>query len=176
MRALLGNVMLDIVEPETVNMRNSITEHPVETGQRITDHVRSEADEITITGACVGSDAFEKLRTLRDYRTNANILIYTHRNVFAGMVIESLDTVHRKGNRLGFDFSIKLKRVRIVSATPALQVKSVAASKGGLIVTAVNPPVATRNVSAPPTPGQLKTSSQAIKGITTEVLKQVQQR
>lgn len=108
----LGDVLMDAVMDEGSTMDAEVTEKPVEKGQDISDHMQVKPYTVELRGHAV-NDAPNKLQILRGYQKDAKLLKYVGRNIFENLVIESLSTEHPKQNGKGFDYSIKLRHVRI---------------------------------------------------------------
>src|SRR5690625_1462363 len=99
-----GEVEFNAVLNETIEMQNRVTSFPVEDGQDIADHISKDSDSVPISGVVAGEDASQKLRTLRDFRNNKEVLTLIGRNVVTNVVIESLMTRHNARVRDGFEF------------------------------------------------------------------------
>ncbi len=114
-RVLLEDIEIDVVEEESPEFNNLITEKPVERGQDVADHARNLPISFTFSGVVTGPDAAQKLEQLRNYRNDRQLLKYIGRNVLNNMMIESFSTKHVKTNLQGFGFSITLKQIRIAT-------------------------------------------------------------
>lgn len=126
--AKLGEVEFMVIS-ETPSFSNTVTEKPVE-GGTITDNVKQNSTILDITGVVAEEGAFIKLQQLRRYSKSGELLLYTGRNIFANVVFERFDTTHTVKVRNGFEFSIKLKEVRIATAqTVEVAAKDPASSK-----------------------------------------------
>lgn len=114
-RAKLGDVELNVVESETPDYSNDITDNPVESGVDVSDHVRPHPPSLSISGTITGDDAGQKVVILRQYSNTGQLLRYVGRNIFENVVIERLSTTHDVEVRHGFKFNITLKQVRIAT-------------------------------------------------------------
>ena len=121
-RAILGDVEFSVVESESPERTNEITEKPVEQGANIADHVRPMPLVFAINGVVTGPDAAQKLSQLSRYRENAVRLTYVGRNLIRDLIIESLTTNHAVKIRDGFSFDLILKQVRIAVPRTAVYV------------------------------------------------------
>lgn len=115
-RAMLGSVVLDVVETENPDYKNEVSERAVEEGVNISDHVKNSPIAFSISGVVTSPDAAKKRQELVTYRNNKQLLRYVGRNILENMVIEDLATSHTVENRNGFAFRIQLKQVRIVKS------------------------------------------------------------
>ena len=116
--AQLGDVFLNTVYEEKVDNRINSTDHPVEEGVNIVDHVEREPLILSISGIVTGEDASARKLKLQQYANNGTILNYRYRNKVDNVIIESFQTTHPKSIKGGFSFDITLKQIRV--AKPSL--------------------------------------------------------
>lgn len=116
-RATLGKVTFDVVENESVSETSDSTDHSVEQGQDVSDHVKHNPSTLTITGVFVKEDSPQKLQQLRKHRQDRDLLTYTGRNVFSNVVIISITRNHNASNKFGLSYDITLKQIRISKAS-----------------------------------------------------------
>ena len=114
-RVKLGDIEFDVIESENPKDSVIVTDKPVESGQDVSDHIKQNPSIINIRGQMT-EDAVDKLQVLKKYQKEGTLLKYVGRNVYSNMVIEEIDREHGTRNRLGFQFNIKLKQVRIATA------------------------------------------------------------
>ena len=114
-RVKLGDVEFDVIESENPKDSVTVTDKPVESGQDVSDHIKQNPSIINLKGQMT-EDAADKLQVLKKYQKEGTLLKYVGRNVYPNMVIEEIDREHGTRNRLGFQFNIKLKQVRIATA------------------------------------------------------------
>lgn len=114
-RVKLGDIEFDVIESENPKDSVTVTDKPVESGQDVSDHIKQSPSIINIRGQMT-EDAADKLQVLKKYQKEGTLLKYVGRNVYPNMVIEEIDREHGTRNRLGFQFNIKLKQVRIATA------------------------------------------------------------
>jgi len=114
-RVKLGDVEFDVIESENPKDSATVTDKPVESGQDVSDHIKQNPSIINLRGQMT-EDAADKLQVLKKYQKEGTLLKYVGRNVYPNMVIEEIDREHDARNRLGFQFNIKLKQVRIATA------------------------------------------------------------
>lgn len=103
---------MDAVVDESPTMSADVTDHPVEKGQDISDHMREKPYTVNLSGSIV-NESPEKLELLRNYIKEATLLKYVGRNIFTDVVLTSLNSSHNANNSTGFDYDITLKHVRI---------------------------------------------------------------
>lgn len=132
--AKLGGVSIDVVYSEKPERSVKTTDHPVESGEPIVDHVEKQAYVLNITGIITGPDAAARVRKLEQFQDSGKPLLYVHRNSVSNVIIEMFNSVHDSNTAGGLSFTMKLKRIRIAKATPiaamSLPTKSQAAKVG----------------------------------------------
>lgn len=121
--AQLGGVFLDVVYNEKPERSVKTTDHPVESGEPIVDHVEKQPYVLNLTGVVTGADAPARLRKLEQYQEDGEPLTYTHRNGVSNVIIESFNSVHDNTLAGAFSFTIRLKRIRIALASPVAVMK-----------------------------------------------------
>ena len=114
-RVKLGDIEFDVIESENPKDSITVTDKPVESGQDVSDHIKQNPSIINLRGQMT-EGAADKLQVLKKYQKEGTLLKYVGRNVYPNMVIEEIDREHGARNRLGFQFNIKLKQVRIATA------------------------------------------------------------
>lgn len=116
--AQLGAVYLDAVYSDQPKRAVKTTDHPLETGEAVTDHVQLDPLTIGITGIIVGSDASVRMKRLEEYQKKGTLLTYVNRISAVGVIILNFDSTHGKDVGNGFTFSMTLKRMKVSQATP----------------------------------------------------------
>lgn len=141
-RGKIGSVVLDATIEENHRTRNKITDHPVEDGSDITDHVRTDPDSVTMVGR-VSNHPLERSISLSDTDIGggsrllspdaeraetaygdllflaANKLpctIVTSINVYEDMVIESIDVTRNSKLANVLHFTASMRAIRKVSS------------------------------------------------------------
>lgn len=114
---LLGGVFLNTVFNETPRRSVVLTDHPVESGANITDHVEKQSRTMSINGIITGADAAARIKKLEDFMNKGTLLQYTYRNAWSNVVIEDITTKHDKTDKRGFKFDIALKEIRLAKPT-----------------------------------------------------------
>lgn len=109
----LGEVEFSVVTDEVLTKDNEVSEFPTENKSTISDNVEQKPLKVSITGIVIGDGAFEKLKTLRKYSNNGEVVAYAGRNALDNCIIESLGTSHGGNIKGGFEFDIQLKQILI---------------------------------------------------------------
>ena len=123
----LGDVKLNIVYSEDRDKRVTTTDHPIENGFKIIDHVQKEPVILKISGVCTGSDATTRLQKLEKYQSEGKRLTYVGRYYITNMLIDSISTtkdVEVEGTAYKFDISLKQTRIVKTASTKKSSAKT----------------------------------------------------
>lgn len=107
---LLGDVFLDTVYQEDLDREVEITDHPIEDGAYISDHIQRKPLIFNISGVVNGSEA---LRKLSAYQRQGSRLKYSYRNQTSNLVIESFSSGHGVEVKGGFTYSMVMKQISV---------------------------------------------------------------
>ena len=129
-------LMVDGAISESYSYNNDITDHPVENGSAIQDHIRTKPQEITITGIIsddpISYEAmYEDIRDfLKDENSNRSLLaytffkyistsrapvtIYTKNEIYVDYYIKSFSENKTKATAHGLKFTATFKEVQFV--------------------------------------------------------------
>ncbi len=110
-KAFLGDVQM-LVDSESLEMINEITEKPVEQGQEVAEHVRRLPTTISLSGVIAGEEASERFEKLQEYRDEAEVISFVGRQVLDDLVIQSFSPTEDNQILDGFRFTIVLKQIR----------------------------------------------------------------
>lgn len=139
MPLIIDGYEIDVAESEEHTFENDVTEHPVESGADITDHVRARAIVVTVEGivsdtplealarrrnelveiggetfAKPSEEAFARLLEINDSREP--ITIETSLKTYSDMVLQSLSAPRNAGTGEALRFSATFKQVRLVTS------------------------------------------------------------
>ena len=104
------------VDTESVDRPVTHTQHPVESGVDITDHVRTEPAVLSVSGKVVGADAENTMNLLRKWQTSGSIVSWVGRSVFLSVQIEGLSASYSRDTSKGYDLTLTLREVRIAAS------------------------------------------------------------
>ena len=146
---LINNIYV-FVKDEDIGRSTQIPQHPVEKGLPLTDSIRNEPIELSISGKIVdagGKTAAQILAEIEKLRTGGSLITYKGRNIVGNFMIKSFDTSHPNTNWGGADFDMELVEVRTAKSaydpnkqkkketvkSPSLTVGSIVVFKGGAV-------------------------------------------
>ena len=113
--ALLNNYYI-FVETEDVKRGVSISEHPVETGLKLTDNVKREPKVISISGEIIGKKAAKTLAKIEALHQKGKYVKYVGRNILKNAIITDFDTGHPNTIKGGCSFSMEIREIRIAKS------------------------------------------------------------
>lgn len=111
--AKIGNVEFNLIS-EGRNYNNEVTQHPVEKGSDIVDHVKNQLRTYSIEGI-VGDneDPATKHQELVRIWEKRQVVSYRGRSTLSQCVITSLTTTVDASSRKGFRFSMEIQEIKI---------------------------------------------------------------
>lgn len=136
-QAKLGNVRFTVLSSENITQSADVTDNPVENGQDVSDHVKQQPTQLSLSGLIVGENDRNRYERLIGFKEKGQRINYFGRETHKSMVITNLNRNYGKSNKTGFAFNIDLKQVRVGTAknivikksAPKSAVKEVAPSK-----------------------------------------------
>lgn len=94
-----------------------VTEHPVETGVDITDHVKRRAMTLSISGEIVGKNADSVVSKIKQMHHGGTLCSYSGRTTLSNCLITEFSTSHPNTIWGGCEFSMTLKEIRVASSS-----------------------------------------------------------
>lgn len=110
---MLGDILIDVAREERAQYRNVVTEHAVEDGQEIADHVRHQPRMLSLTCTIAGADWETRYERLKELANSAQLVSYVGAEVWENMVIEGFDPSRTVQVANGVRFELTLKQVRV---------------------------------------------------------------
>ena len=97
------------VVSESPSYSVQVSEHPVENGANIADHVKAQPVGFEISGMVVGDDATKKKRDITMFMNEGRTVKYSGRNSVSSCLITNFTTEHDSEIANGFRFSMSLR-------------------------------------------------------------------
>ena len=114
--AKLNGLYLFVVDEEK-SYGVEVTEHVVEDGISISDHVKRMAMTLSIRGEIVGQNAASVLSSLQSMHMSGTLCRYVGRATLSNCLIVEFSTSHPHTIWGGCEFSMTLKEIRTASTT-----------------------------------------------------------
>lgn len=115
------------VETESISYDIESSEHPVEKGINITDHVKANPITLDISGEIVGQNAEAMKDRINALMKKGALITYSGNNTLSNAQIQSFKPQYSNKIWGGFTFSMQIKQVRV--AKSAYQANSLTASR-----------------------------------------------
>lgn len=113
--ALLNGTYIFVQDEQVKHNITSVT-HPVEEGIDLTDHVIAGAQEISISGKIVGTDASSKISQIVQWQKKGTLVNYVGRNYASNYQVIDFNTSHPNTVAGGCDFDMTLREIRIAKS------------------------------------------------------------
>ena len=113
--ALLNGMYIHVTD-EDVDWDIEVTEHAVEQGADIADHINMKSFKISLSGKIVSTDTLkgsDVLGQIHIWKKNKTLLRYDGRNFAGDVVISAFSSSHPNTIMGGCEFSMELKELRI---------------------------------------------------------------
>lgn len=101
---------------EKMSRSVSISDHPVEDGTVLTDHVKQEPLEISLSGKLVGTDAETVKTALELLQKQGCYVKYIGKEILSNAVIESFQTSRTVDLSGGIQFTMNIREIRIAKS------------------------------------------------------------
>lgn len=101
---------------ESTNRSVSISDHPVEEGMVITDNVKRDPLEISVSGKLVGADAETVRSNLEALQKNGSYVKYIGKEILSNAVILSFDTSRDIEMDGGMSFDMTIREIRVAQS------------------------------------------------------------
>lgn len=108
----IKEVYIDVITNVSSNESSSTTDHALEDGEQITDHVKSDPITISINGVIL-DDTEQKVLKLREYREKGEIIDYDYMTSLKMMVITSFNRDYSSEIKDGYAFTMTLKQIQV---------------------------------------------------------------
>lgn len=109
----INGVILDVITDVAVSETSETTDHALEDGEQITDHVKANPITITLKGVIL-DEAESKVLQLRKYREEGEKIAYDYMSPLQNMVITSFGRDYNAKIKDGYAFTMTLKQIRVV--------------------------------------------------------------
>lgn len=108
----IKDVLIDVITKVSMPESSTTTDHALEDGEQITDHVKSNPITITLNGIML-DEAEEKVLKLREYREKGEIIDYDYMTALKHVVITDFSRDYSVDIKDGYAFTMTLKQIRV---------------------------------------------------------------
>jgi hypothetical protein len=117
----LADVFIDNIESVELGESSSTTDHALEDGEEISDHIENAPITLRLSGVILDKTD-GKLLKLRNYRQKGEILSFNYRSKLETVVITDFTPSYDASVKDGFRFSMSLKQIRLAKAPNIINV------------------------------------------------------
>lgn len=117
----IGDILIDVITSEDLSETSKTTDHALEDGEQITDHVDNEPIILSITGIILDPNDEKRLK-LRKFRQEGKLLSYNYQSRLETVLITSFNSSRDASIKDGYTFSMTLKQVRLVKTADTIRV------------------------------------------------------
>lgn len=114
----IGSVYIDVITEIGVNESSSTTDHALEDGEQITDHVNSNPITISLKGILL-DESESKVLQLRKSREKGEILTYNYMTSLTKVVITDFSRDYSAKIKDGYAFTMSLKQIKVTKVAGA---------------------------------------------------------
>lgn len=109
----LGDVFIDVIEEFSFDESAETTDHALEDGEQITDHIDFKPITMSLKGIIKDEDESKRAK-LREYMQKGEVLSFQYVSKLDTCVITSFQASYAKGTKDGYTFTMGLKQIRFV--------------------------------------------------------------
>jgi len=166
------SVEFDAVSDERVVYSNALPSKTVNT-QSIIDNMSHEPAILQITGVCTTA-AMAKLSTLKKIIRGKELLSYSGRNRYSGLIAQSLETSHPPNISDGFEFTLRLYYNKFTTETATSLAESPTVNADGENADSASTENAVTTVASSSAPAEAGTVMPEATKITTTTAKKLE--
>lgn len=108
----IKDVLIDVITKVSMPESSTTTDHALEDGEQITDHVKSNPITITLTGVIL-DETEAKVLKLREYREKGTIIDFDYMTKLNHMVITDFNRDYEARVKDGYAFTMTLKQIKV---------------------------------------------------------------
>lgn len=149
----LKDVYIDVITDVSFSESSTTTDHALEDGEQITDHVVSNPITISLTGVIL-DDTENKVLKLREYLQKGEILTYDYMSGLQTVVITDFKRDYSAKIKDGYAFTMSLKQIKLakvaqfVPVTTSIQEQTKSVTSKGRQQTTKTPTADTTNTKS----------------------------
>ncbi|QDQ03150.1 hypothetical protein FOH38_23400 [Lysinibacillus fusiformis] len=117
----IKDVLIDVITKVSMPESSTTTDHALEDGEQITDHVKSNPITISLTGIIL-DEAEEKVLKLREYREKGEIIDFDYMTVLKHVVITDFSRDYEAKIKDGYAFTMTLKQIKVAKVAKFVSV------------------------------------------------------
>lgn len=108
----IKDILIDVITKVSMPETSTTTDHALEDGEQITDHVKSNPITISITGVILDENE-EKVLKLREYREKGEVIDFDYMTSLKHVVITDFSRDYEAKIKDGYAFTMTLKQIKV---------------------------------------------------------------
>lgn len=118
----IKDILIDVITDVGVSEPSTTTDHALEDGEQISDHIHSEPITLSLTGTLYG-DYEQKVLKLREYRQKGELFTFDYMTNYGNVLILNFNRDYTSSVKGGFNFTMTLKQVQLSKVAKTVAVK-----------------------------------------------------
>ncbi len=108
----IKDVLIDVITKVSMPESSTTTDHALEDGEQVTDHMKSNPTTISLTGIIL-DDTEEKVLKLRNYREKGVTIDFDYMTALKHVVITDFSRDYEAKIKDGYAFTMTLKQIKV---------------------------------------------------------------
>lgn len=108
----IKDVLIDVITKVSMPETSTTTDHALEDGEQITDHVISNPITISISGVIL-DETEEKVLKLREYREKGEVIDFDYMTSLKHVIITDFSRDYEAKIKDGYAFTMMLKQIKV---------------------------------------------------------------
>lgn len=114
--------MIDVITDVGVSESSTSTDHALEDGEQISDHVQSDPITLSLSGTLYG-DHEQKVLKLREFREKGIVFTFDYMTNYGNVIIVDFNRDYTSSVKDGFNFTMSLKQIKLAKVAKTVAVK-----------------------------------------------------
>ena len=119
----IKDILIEVITDVSVSESSTTTDHALEDGEQISDHVHSAPLTLSISGTIYG-DYEQKALKLREYRENGEVFTFDYMTNYGNVVIIDFKRDYSVNIKDGYAFTMSLKQIKVAKVAKTAVVKA----------------------------------------------------
>lgn len=118
----IKDILIDVITDVGVSESSTSTDHALEDGEQISDHVHSDPITLSLSGTLYG-DHEQKVLKLREFREKGEVFTFDYMTNYGNVIILDFNRDYTSSVKDGFNFTMSLKQIKLAKVAKTVAVK-----------------------------------------------------
>lgn len=118
----IKDILIEVITDVGVSESSTSTDHALEDGEQISDHVQSDPITLSLSGTLYG-DHEQKVLKLREFREKGEIFTFDYMTNYGNVIILDFNRDYTSSVKDGFNFTMTLKQIKLAKVAKTVAVK-----------------------------------------------------